>query len=152
MKRYKFLYTIFVFFSLISISQYCEGQNKRMLSSPVYLGAVLLEQPDSAYMAQLCRNYHFTQLESEDGFEVYTDGDNTKIRFKMVKQKGHNIPFIEMSVREKGSVIKQALVQQGFVRSGDEYIKGSTHSNTYSVCSYKPGRIARLKFTKVLTI
>lgn len=149
MKWHNFKHILFVILILLSISHYCIGQNKIKVSSPVYLGAVLLEQPDSTNMGQLCRNYNFTQLESVDGFAVYTDGKNTKIRFKIINQNGYNIPLIEMSAREKRSVIKQALAHQGFVQSGDEYIKGSTHSSVFSVCSYKSGKIAQLKFTKV---
>lgn len=63
--------------------------------SPVYMGAVLLEQTDSANMAQLCKNYNFIQEESEDGFAVFTDGENAKIRFKVENRSGYNVPLIE---------------------------------------------------------
>lgn len=138
---------------LLSISIVLPGnaQQKSRMASPVYLGSVLLEQPDSSSMANICVQYHMNAAEPEEDYAVFEAQDGTKIRFMFVKQGGRNLPVVEIVTKEKADAIKQMLAQSGFTKTTEGYIKGSKYANKYSLCTYKPGKVSRLTFTKVVT-
>lgn len=96
-------------------------------------------------MAETCRYYKLTEAPSEDGFIVFTAADGTKIRFKMTDKT----PIIEVITKESPSSIKKRLLQSGFKKSDNDYIKGSIQLKRTTICNYSSNT---LRFAKISSL
>ena len=106
------------------------------LDSPVYLGAMLIDQPDTKSMANICRSYKYTEQPEEEGFTVYMSSEGEKIRFK----KDETSTFVEVTTKDKPSSVKKKLVNIGFQKSSKGYERGSTilKNKTFCIISSSP--------------
>ncbi len=104
------------------------------ISSPIYLGSILIDEPDTAIMARTCRQYNLTEQPAEGDYKVFTYNDGTKFRFKVEKTDKGNLPTVEVETTETPSVIKQMLSTTGFTKTSGGYEKGSPFTHRMTKC------------------
>ncbi len=104
------------------------------ISSPIYLGSILIDEPDTAIMARTCRQYNLTEQPSEGDYKVFTYNDGTKFRFKVENTDKGNLPTVEVETAETPSAIKKMLSTTGFTKTTGGYEKGSPFTHRMTKC------------------
>ncbi|MBD5385895.1 hypothetical protein HDR69_05660, partial [bacterium] len=72
------------------------AQDTDELSNPVYIGALLLDEPAERDMAKLCEYYGFTPSGTDNSFTLYTRSDGAEIRFRATGDRNNTDPVIEI--------------------------------------------------------
>ena len=120
------------------------------LASPIYLGSLLIDEPDTALMARTCRQYNLSEQPAEGDYKVFTYADGTKFRFKVEKTDQGNLPTVEIKTTESAKTIKKALSDTGFRKTPDGYEKGSSYTPRITKCQVSTGTPKVITLTKTL--
>lgn len=125
----------------------CFGQQS--LSSPLYLGPILLDKPSVEAMAKVCEQYKLTEIPSDDDSRVYKHTDGTLIKFNIISDtKGNKQPYVEIHTTESNKNIEKILESTGFHKESGRYTKGYHGARRFSTCKIIGSNNKRLIFTK----
>lgn len=116
-----------------------------------YLGILLIEEPTTERMVEICDYYGLTEKPSKDGFLVYSHPDGTEFQFKVEEIGNRKYPTVRVITPNKNSSIEKVLNNAGYVKSSDGYIKGSEFEYRRTRCRTEKGSKNTLIFTKEYT-
>ncbi len=119
------------------------------VSNPTYLGLILVDEHDCNKMAKTCQHYNLKEVSPEEGYQVFTYSDGTKIRFKMDESEEGNVPVVQVITHKKPADAKKILSDTGFVKEADGYYQGSKFTHRSTRCQVSSGSPSVLTFTKV---
>lgn len=120
------LITILILF--ISLSSYAY---KPQLSSLVYLMNQLASEPNIESMEKTCEYYGLIQQPNEDDLIVFSDAKGETIKFKILPS---SYPYIELISKNDLKKINKIIVDLGYSKEGNRYIKGTRNSKVNTVC------------------
>lgn len=141
MKRYILLLLFSVFLCAESFAQI----NK--ITNPVYLGMMLVDQPNVEKMVDICEYYGLTEEPAKDGFSVYRYSDGTVFQFK-VEDGEYYSPVVKVSSKESAKTIDKVMTETGFMKEGQGYVKGSKFEHRRTKCKVSGGSRKVLVFSK----
>lgn len=124
----KYFISFLFLFLLSTLPTYSQGVQ---LDSPVYLGALLIEETDPKTMSEICRSYKYTEQPDEEGYTVYTSPDGEKIRFKIEDKT----TSVDVTTNDKPTSIPKKLKQIGFKKVKGKYERGSKFSKCKTICT-----------------
>lgn len=133
-------------FLLVSILS-CFGQQK--VTNPIFLGPILVDCPSVDAMVDLCGMYDLEELQSEDNYRMFKNGDGSIIKFNMVSDStGCEIPYVEIRTSQNKKDIEKTILEVGYKRENDRYIKGTRHARRFTTCLVEGNKTKRVIFTK----
>ncbi len=123
--------------------------------NPVYIGALLIDEPALPDMEKLCEYYGFTAAPEEDGIAVYTRSDGATIRLRTDGDPRQPRPTVEVRTDDPVKSTRAELLKINYVPSSqapNQYYKGTTLANRHSVATLTGDKTASLLiFTKLKT-
>lgn len=139
-----FLFVI-VFLLISFISTSAQGVAK---VNPVNVGLLLIEQPSVTKMKSICEYYDLSEEPEEDGSEVYSFPDGSKVEFKVEMMGERRYPTVKVFTGESHSSISKKLSDCGYRKVSDGYVKGSKFEHRRTRCRVSGGAKSVLTFTK----
>ena len=128
------------------------AQDTDELSNPVYIGALLLDEPAERDMAKLCEYYGFTHSGTDASFTLFTRSDGTEIRFRIEGSGDTQTPVVEVTANQDTRETHKDLEQLRYepVKKGARnYRKGTKLANRYSTATLTGDRTrSHIRFTK----
>ena len=128
------------------------AQDTDELSNPVYIGALLLDEPAERDMAKLCEYYGFTPSGTDDSFILYTRSDGTEIRFRVTGDRNNTDPVIEIRCPQSTRDTHEDLMQLRYEpvkKHANTYRKGTNLATRYSSATLTGDRThSTIRFTK----
>ena len=128
------------------------AQNIYELSNPVYIGALLLDEPAERDMAKLCEYYGFTPSGTDDSFTLFTRSDGTEIRFRVTGDRNNTDPVIEIRCPQSTRDTHEDLMQLRYEpvkKHANTYRKGTNLATRYSSATLTGDRThSTIRFTK----
>ena len=121
------------------------------LSSPIYLGPMLIDEPDTAHMATICRNYKLKEIVPKENYKAFVHPDGTTIQFKVEESSNGRIPIVEVITSEKEYIIKQIITNCGFIKTKNSYYRGNRYSGRITTCDITKKSPKTVIFKKVST-
>lgn len=108
-------------------------------SNPLYLAAILVDEPDAENMADLCHYYGFTESSPCDGYRVFTSSDGTELRFKLTGPENAPLITVEVNNLPSKKELPNILASIGFQpdKTPNTYIKGNRLLRRYTTCTFK---------------
>lgn len=129
-----------------SLAQHLQAAN------PVYIAALLLDEPASPDMAKLCEYYGYAAAPAEDGFTVYTRSDGTRIRFRATGDRYNTDPVVEVFTDDSAKSIRKILQELGYrsdSKNSPIFTKGTMLANRFSIATLSGSKTAgTVRFTK----
>lgn len=118
-------------FYILIILSFLPLRAQSTLDSPLYLGTILIEEPNVEAMSQTCERYGLTSsADTIGGYNAYTHPDGTLIRFKMNQaSNGRAVPLIEITTKLSAKQVGKILERTGYEKTKDGYAKGSAFAN-----------------------
>ncbi len=108
-----------------------------------------MDEHDCGKMAGTCQHYNLTEVSPEEGYQVFTYADGTKIRFKMDESEEGNVPVVQVITHNTPADAMKILSDTGFVKEADGYYQGSKFTHRRTRCQVSSGSPSILTFTKV---
>ncbi len=142
MKRFLIVLVSFLFLYTVGFAQTVAKVN------PVNIGILLMEQPSVAKMKSTCEYYNLSEEMEEEGFEVYSFPDGSKIEFKVEEKEDRRYPTVKVITKEKTSSISKNLSDCGYRKTSDGYVKGSKFEHRRTRCRVSGSSKSVLTFTK----
>ena len=128
------------------------AQDTDELSNPVYIGALLLDEPAERDMAKLCEYYGFTPSGTDDSFTLYTRSDGAEIRFRAIGDRNNTDPVIEIRCPQSTRDTHEDLMQLRYEpvkKHANTYRKGTNLATRYSSATLTGDRThSTIRFTK----
>ena len=128
------------------------AQDTDELSNPVYIGALLLDEPAERDMAKLCEYYGFTPSGTDDSFTLYTRSDGAEIRFRATGDRNNTDPVIEIRCPQSTRDTHEDLMQLRYEpvkKHANTYRKGTNLATRYSTAILTGDRThSTIRFTK----
>ena len=128
------------------------AQDTDELSNPVYIGALLLDEPAERDMAKLCEYYGFTPSGTDDSFTLFTRSDGTEIRFRVTGDRNNTDPVIEIRCPQSTRDTHEDLMQLRYEpvkKHANTYRKGTNLATRYSSATLTGDRThSTIRFTK----
>ena len=128
------------------------AQDTDELSNPVYIGALLLDEPAERDMAKLCEYYGFTPSGTDDSFTLFTRSDGTEIRFRVTGDRNNTDPVIEIRCPQSTRDTHEDLMQLRYEpvkKHANTYRKGTNLATRYSSATLTGDRThSTVRFTK----
>ena len=128
------------------------AQDTDELSNPVYIGALLLDEPAERDMAKLCEYYGFTPSGTDDSFTLYTRSDGAEIRFRATGDRNNTDPVIEIRCPQSTRDTHEDLMQLRYEpvkKQANTYRKGTPLATRYSSAILTGDRThSTIRFTK----
>ena len=128
------------------------AQDTDELSNPVYIGALLLDEPAERDMAKLCEYYGFTPSGTDDSFTLFTRSDGTEIRFRVTGDRNNTDPVIEIRCPQSTRDTHEDLMQLRYEpvkKHANTYRKGTNLATRYSSAILTGDRThSTIRFTK----
>lgn len=123
------------------------------LSNPIYIAALLLDEPSNADMAKLCEYYGYVPAApEEDGFTVYTRSDSTSLRFRVTGDRYNTDPVVEVITDEPAKSIRKTLKELGYApesKNSKTFTKGTRLAHRFSIATFTGTNTqTTLRFTK----
>ena len=146
-------YTLLLLLALISLLPFkAMAEDSDEFSNPVYIGALLLDEPAERDMAKLCEYYGFTPSGTDDSFTLFTRSDGTEIRFRIEGSGDTQTPVVEVTANQDTRETHKDLEQLRYepVKKGARnYRKGTKLANRYSTATLTGDRTrSHIRFTK----
>ncbi len=142
MRRFLFILVSLLFLSAGAFAQTVAKVN------PVNIGLLLMEQPRGEKMKGICEYYNLSEGPEEDGFQVFSFPDGSKVEFKVEETEGRRYPMVKVITKEKQTSISKNLSDCGYRRVSDGYVKGSKFEHRRTRCRVSGGSKSTLTFTK----
>lgn len=142
MKHFVLFLISFLFTNVVSSAQTIADV------SPINIGIMLVDEPAEAYMRDICEYYNLYEENNDEGFNVYSFPDGSKIEFKIEEDGEKKNPTVKVFTKEKSSVITKKLSECGYNKTADGYVKGSKFELRQSKCKISKGSFSTLIFTK----
>ena len=128
------------------------AQDTDELSNPVYIGALLLDEPAERDMAKLCEYYGFTPSGTDNSFTLYTRSDGAEIRFRATGDRNNTDPVIEIRCPQSTRDTHEDLMQLRYEpvkKHANTYRKGTNLATRYSSATLTGDRThSTIRFTK----
>ena len=128
------------------------AQDTDELSNPVYIGALLLDEPAERDMAKLCEYYGFTPSGTDDSYTLYTRSDGAEIRFRATGDRNNTDPVIEIRCPQSTRDTHEDLMQLRYEpvkKHANTYRKGTNMATRYSSATLTGDRThSTIRFTK----
>ena len=142
MKRFLFI----VFVSIISnINLFGQG---KMDIDPLMLGPILIDQPNTEKMIDICKAYHLVEGTVIDGFVTYRHSNGTELRFKVDTNSLPHMPVVIVTTEDSKKEIERILSNTGYKKESGLYIKGSKFEHRRTKCKVLGGKPKTLTFEK----
>lgn len=123
MKRLFSLYLL-LFTFLISFSQ------SQMKDATTFFN-LLIDCNSLEEMEKICKDYGLRPHPSQDGYQIYTYDDGTKIKFKINESPiGIPLPVIETVTKKNKKTVVEKLNSIGFVEENGVFYKGHKYGQT----------------------
>ena len=138
---------LFVFFvSIISnISLYGQG---KMDIDPLMLGPILIDQPNTEKMIDICKAYHLIEGSVIDGFVTYSHSNGTELRFKVDTNSLPHVSVVIVITDDSKKEIERVLSNTGYKKESGLYVKGSKFEHRRTKCKVLGGKSKTLTFEK----
>lgn len=146
--KYFLLFCTFCTFPIASLAQ------DSNLTNPIYIAALLVDEPDEDDMADLCTYYGFIEASpSADGYRVFTSTNGTEIRYKLTGPSNAPLNTVEVNNLPPKKELPALLASIGFQpdNTPNTYIKGSRLFRRYTTCTIKGGRAVFIKQLGVIS-
>ena len=107
-----------------------------------------MEQPNVEMMKSICEYYDLSEELEEDGCQVYSFPDGSRVEFKVEETGEKRYPTVKVITGEGHSVISKNLSDCGYRKVSDGYVKGSKFEHRRTRCRVSGGAKSTLTFTK----
>lgn len=125
----------------------CFGQQSSI--NPISLGTILVDQPSINEMVEYCEQYKLIEVPSDDDLRVFKHDDGTLIKFNFISDSADNKqPYVEIYTKASNRAIEKALIETGFHKGKNMYLKGSKFANRFTTCRIIGRNDKRIIFTK----
>ena len=128
------------------------AQDTDELSNPVYIGALLLDEPAERDMAKLCEYYGFTPSGTDDSFTLFTRADGAEIRFRATGDRNNTDPVREIRCPQSTRDTHEDLMQLRYEpvkKHANTDRTGTTRATRYSSAILTGDRThSTIRFTK----
>ena len=146
-------HTLLLLLALISLLPFkAMAEDSDEFSNPVYIGALLLDEPAERDMAKLCEYYGFTPSGTDDSFTLFTRSDGTEIRFRAIGDRNNTDPVVEIRCPQSTRDTHQDLMQLRYEpvkKHANTYRKGTNLATRYSSATLTGDRThSTIRFTK----
>ena len=146
-------HALLLLLALISLLPFkAMAEDSDELSNPVYIGALLLDEPAERDMAKLCEYYGFTHSGTDASFTLFTRSDGTEIRFRATGDRNNTDPVIEIRCPQSTRASHEDLMQLRYEpvkKHANTYRKGTNLATRYSTAILTGDRThSTILFTK----
>ena len=116
-----------------------------------YFFNLLADCPTLEKMVELCHDYDLQEEHSDNSFKVYLapNGNLFKFRMDSISEK-KRVPVIEMTTKTSKKELEKIIINLGYKKEGNKYIKGTNHTPTVRTCllkEYKKSKECMLCFS-----
>lgn len=103
---------------------------QKELSSPLYLGFILVEEPTIETMSEVCDYYGLQAIPTTDGYTTYKHEDGTIFRFKQSEDRteGMDGRLLEIQTPISQKEIKETLKSLAYKKSGTAKVTVNTEA------------------------
>ena len=143
-------YTLIILLFLLPLAAHSERPAD---VNPVYVGALLIDEPDLAEMEQLCAYYGFTpQPDDSSDSALFTRSDGTRIRIRIDGDRRNPRPTVEVTTTLPLKTLQKEIKKINYIPSSQtphQYYKGTTLANRHSVATLSADKTGgSITFTK----
>ncbi len=112
--------TLSVLLTLITLCVSPQATAQTELSSPLYLGFILVDEPTVETMAEVCDYYGLQAIPTTDGYTTYRHPDGTIFRFKQSdnRSEGMDGRLLEIQTPLSQKEINKAFTTLQYKKSG----------------------------------
>ncbi len=112
--------TLSVLLTLITLCVSPQATAQTELSSPLYLGFILVDEPTVETMAEVCDYYGLQAIPTTDGYTTYKHPDGTIFRFKQSSDRteGMDGRLLEIQTPASSKEINKTLQALAYKKSG----------------------------------
>lgn len=116
-------------------------------ANPIYIAAILVDEPDEEDMAQMCEYYGFTEAPTEGDYRVFTNQDGTKLRFNLSGPTNAPLATVEVNNIPPHKQLQTLLPTIGYNsdKSPNTFIKGSRLFRRFTTCTIKGNKATFVK-------
>ena len=154
-------YLLLLFMTLLPfIGIKAEDADKITVDNPIYLGVLLLDEPTTETMNDICQYYGLTPETTTDGYTAYRASDGTLIRFKQSDDPtvGVNGNLIEIQTKASQKTLNKILSTLNYTKIDKSlisnpgvtaYDKGTSLTRNHIRCLLSSGSPRILSFTSI---
>ncbi|MDE6006914.1 MAG: hypothetical protein K2G67_05120, partial [Muribaculaceae bacterium] len=131
----------------------CLQAQEESLSDPIYIAAIIVDEPSADDMTKTLEYYGFHQEGTStdaDGYTLVSRPDGARLRYRIDPSGELTLPTVEVLTIEDPRKIQEVLFQAGF-RPRDKkrttYLRGEPLSHRYTIAT-----LSKSKNRSVLTI
>lgn len=118
------------------------------IDNPLYLGIILIDQPDLWKMEEICECYNLKEVPMEDGYRIFHHSDGTELRCGIYNVGDKYYPIVKVSTNKSSKEIDQLLNGTGYVKESGAYYKGTKFARRRTKCSVSGHSRKTLTFEK----
>lgn len=118
------------------------------IEDPIYLGVILIDQPNIEKMERICEEYGLQESPSIDGYKEFKHSDGTEFRIGSRKENSKYYPTVKVSTKKNIKQIDSILLDAGFIKDNTYYYKGSKFTQRRTKCTVKGGSRKIILFEK----
>lgn len=117
--------------------------NQKELSSPLYLGFILVDEPTIESMSKVCDYYGLQAIPTTDGYTTYKHEDGTIFRFKQSddRTEGMDGRLLEIQTLASQKEIDKALKNLAYKKTGSAKVTVNTDATDGSPVKTVPATI-----------
>ena len=138
-------YLLLLFMTLLPfLGIKAEDADKITVDNPIYLGFLLIDEPTTETMNDICQYYGLTPESTTDGYTAYRASDGTLIRFKQSDDPtvGVNGNLIEIQTKASQKTLNKILSLHQYTKVNNlslppnttAYDHGNAYTNTLTRC------------------
>ena len=156
-------YLLLLFMTLLPfLGIKAEDADKITVDNPIYLGFLLLDEPTTETMNDICHYYGLTPESTTDGYNAYRASDGTLIRFKQSDDPtvGVNGNLIEIQTKASQKTLNKILSTLQYTKVNNlslpsnttAYDHGSAYTNSLTRCLITTSSPRTLTFRSINNI
>ena len=154
-------YLLLLFMTLLPfLGIKAEDADKITVDNPIYLGFLLIDEPTTETMNDICQYYGLTPESTTDGYTAYRATDGTLIRFKQSDDPtvGVNGNLIEIQTKASQKTLNKILSSLNYTKIDKSlvsnpgvtaYDKGTNLTRNHIRCLISSGSPRTLSFISV---
>ena len=106
-----------------------------------YFFNLLADCPTLEKMVELCHDYDLKEEQSKKGFKIFRAPDGNLFQFRTynINQK-LQVPVVKMTTKTPKNELERILINLGYKKEGNKYIKGTKYAPTINTCLIKENK------------